>query len=450
MVERLKHQAVADETLGDALDTVDRSQLTDSERAICREARREHDRAASVDDTLIDEIQETAGRAFPVWAEATENDDFEAFAPILEELVQLRREYAAQIDDTAEPYAVLFAEYEPYLPLETAASVLAELRSELVPLIDAIGAAEQDPPTEVFRGTFDEPTQTAVIREALDLVDFDWDRGRLDTSAHPFSSATQFDARITTRFTETDLLDGLTAALHEFGHASYDLGLPDDAYGSPLGRSREKTIHESQSRFWENHVGRTRAFWEQFLPRLTGYVPSLEDTSAAEAYAAANRVYPDNLIRVEADELTYHLHILVRFEIERALINDELDVAEIPTVWNDKYESYLGVRPSTDATGCLQDVHWSKAYFGYFPTYTLGSLFAAQLNDVIRADRSDIDERIRAGDFEPIRTWLTNQVHCHGQRFTTGELIRRVTGDDLSATPFLNYAREKFGDLYAL
>jgi len=441
------HDLLTDDEVGALVDDLEGADLDPGQAAVVREIRREHDRAVSVPNDLVEEISETASNALPVWEEARANDDFESFAPTLEKTVELKREYAAAIDPDRDPYEVLFEEYEPYLGLDTAERVLGRLREELVELIDAIDDSETELAAP-FSGEYDPDDQEGLARAALDDLGYDWDRGRLDAAPHPFSTGTQFDARVTTRYDPADPLDALGSTIHEFGHATYTLGLPDEHYGTPLGSSRDLSVHESQSRLWENHVGRSRPFWEWFTPRVEDHLAV--DVSPRRLYEAANRVDPDNLIRVEADELTYHLHIVLRFEIERDLVAGDLAVEEIPAVWNEKMEEYLGVRPETDSKGCLQDIHWTHGALGYFPTYSLGSVLAAQL--YARADEAidDLDGKIRDGEFDPLHEWLTETVHGHGCRYTTDELIREATGEPLTADYFLEYAREKFGTLYGL
>jgi len=338
----------------------------------------------------------------------------------------------------------------PHLPLETVERIFEELRDHLVPLIADIQERGDDLPTPFDGPTYDEETQMALSEDVLDVLGYDRTHGRLDTAPHPFMSGNQFDARVTTRFREDDPLDALTATIHEYGHASYQLGLPKDEYGTPLGNSLSSGVHESQSRFWENHVGRTRPFWELFLPTMKDHFPHLEDVTVDEAYAAANRIYTDNLIRVEADELTYHLHIILRCEIDRAFVEGDLDVEDIPEVWNNKMEEYLGIRPDSDTDGCLQDTHWSYG-FAAFQGYTVGSVLAAQLDAAMRADLDeDVDDLIRNGEFDPLRDWMTENVHRHGQRYPDEELIERATGEPLTAEYFLEYVDEKFADLYSL
>ena len=445
----IAHEELTDAEIGELLDELEGSDLDDDQAAVVRETRRQYDRETSVPGELVEEISETTTNAHPIWMEARENADFETFAPTLEKLLELKREYAEHVDPDEDPYAVLFAGYEPYLELETAEAVLEELRDALVPLIESISESDVEL-GGAFEGTFDADTQEALSRDVLDVLGYDWNRGRLDTAPHPFSTGTAFDARVTTRFDEADLLGSITSTIHEFGHANYTLGLPDEHYGSPLGNSRDLTVHESQSRLWENHVGRSRPFWEHFLPTVVDRFPQLADVSPEAAYETANQVYDDNLIRVEADELTYHLHIIIRFEIERELIAGNLAVADVPDVWNDKYEAYLGVRPEDDAEGCLQDIHWSHGSFGYFPTYSLGSVLAAQLYAAAEADLGSLDDRIRAGEFDDLNDWLREHVHRHGARYTTPELVELATGESYTAEYFLEYVRGKYGELYAL
>ncbi|MFC4247163.1 carboxypeptidase M32 [Natribaculum luteum] len=446
----ISHELLTADETGELLEDLEAADVDDERAAVVREVRRQYDRETSVPQELVEELSETTANAHPVWKQAREEDDFEAFAPTLEKLVELKREYAEYVDPDEDPYAVLFAEYEPYLDLETAERVLERLRDELVALIEAISESDADLETDAFAGEFDADTQEELCRDALDALGYDWDRGRLDTAPHPFSTGTQFDARVTTRFDESDLLGSITSTIHEFGHANYTLGLPDEHYGTPLGEARDLTVHESQSRLWENHVGRTKAFWEYFLPVARERFPALEDVTPEEAYEAANQVYDDNLIRVEADELTYHLHIVIRFEIERDLIAGDLAVEDVPEAWNDKYEEYLGVRPETDAEGCLQDIHWSHGSFGYFPTYSLGSVLAAQLYAAAEDELGEIDDDVREGEVDQLNAWLRENVHTHGKRYTTPDLVEEATGEEYTADYFLEYAKSKYGELYDL
>jgi carboxypeptidase Taq len=446
----VEHDLLTADELGALLDELEGSALDDDQAAVVREVRREQERAVRVPTDLVERISAASSEALTAWREAKEADDFDAFAPHLAELVELKRQYAEHIDPSRDPYEVLFEEYEPCLPLSHAEDVLTDLRDAVVPLVDEIRASDAELATDTFTGTFAAERQEELMREALDRLGYPWERGRLDEAPHPFSTGTSYDARITTRYDESDPIGALLSTVHEFGHATYTLGLPDDAYGTPLGEARDLSIHESQSRLWENHVGRSTAFWEGFLPTVVETFPDVADVSVRDAYEAVNAVDPSNLVRVEADELTYHLHIVLRFEIERDLIRGDLAVDEVPAVWSEKMESYLGVRPETDAEGCLQDIHWSHGSFGYFPTYSLGSVVAAQLFDAAERDIDGIEGQIRDGDFDPLHEWLTEHVHRHGKRYETNELVRRATDEDVAADAFVDYANEKYGELYGL
>ncbi|WP_158058091.1 carboxypeptidase M32 [Halorussus halophilus] len=447
----LSHELLTSDEMGEMLDELEDEDLTDEQAAVVRETRRRYDRATKVPEELVEEISQTSSEAMPVWEEAKEEDNFETFAPTLEKLVELKRQYAEHIDPERDPYEVLFEEYEPYLGIEKAEEVLDQLREELVPLVDAVRESDADLAVDTFEGEFDVDTQEELARDVLDTLGYDWEHGRLDTAPHPFSSGNQFDARVTTRFNPEEPLGALMATVHEFGHATYTLGLPREQYGTPLGESRDMTVHESQSRLWENHVGRSEAFWERFLPKVQERFPEkLEGASVEDVYEAANEVYENNLIRVEADELTYHMHILVRFEIERDLIRGDLDVEDVPEVWNDKYEEYLGIRPDTDAEGCLQDIHWSHGDFGYFPTYSLGSVLASQLFAHAEDDIEGLYDQVREGDFDELHDWLTENVHQHGSQYTTDDLVQEATGEEYTADYFLDYVKRKYGELYDL
>ncbi|PSQ07861.1 carboxypeptidase [Halobacteriales archaeon QS_6_71_20] len=448
VLSSLGHELLTDDRTAELLDACEELDLDGERAAQLREMRREFERADAVPTGLVKEISEASTEALNAWERAREEDDFDRFAPHLETLVELKRDYAEHIDPDRDAYAVLFEDYEPYLPLSRAEEILETLKETLVPMIDEIRESDADVATDAFAGEFPTDEQEALSREVLTMLGYDWDRGRLDPSTHPFTSGNVYDCRVTTRYDESDPLGGLMATVHEFGHAFYNLGLPEEQFGTPLGESRDLSIHESQSRLWENHVGRSPAFWELVTPKFAERFDT--DATPWEAYESANRVYENNLIRVEADELTYHLHIVIRFEIERALISGELDVEDVPEAWNDKYEEYLGIRPDTDTEGCLQDIHWSHGNFGYFPTYSLGSVLSSQLFNAAEDDIGDVYGTVRGGDFEPLQEWLRENVHRHGSRYETNELVREATGEDFTADYFVDYVRTKYGDLYDL
>ncbi|MDY6765646.1 MAG: carboxypeptidase M32 [Halobacteria archaeon] len=446
----IQHDLITDDRIGELLSKLEEKYLSEEQEAVVREVRWKHNRSTKVPRELVEEISKTSSEAHPVWKEAKENDEFEKFAPTLEKLIELKRDYAEHIDPNRDPYEVLFEDYEPYLGLDTAERVLKRLREGLVPLIDDIRSSDVDLATDTFEGTFDVDKQEELAREALDTLGYEWEHGRLDTAPHPFSSGTQFDARVTTRFDEGDALGALMSTIHEFGHATYTLGLPEEHYGTPLGESRNLVVHESQSRFWENHIGRSRAFWELFLPKAKEMFPQLEGATVEDAYEDANEVYEDNLIRVEADELTYHMHIVLRFELEKELIAGNMEVDEVPQAWNNRMEEFLGVRPDTDSEGCLQDIHWSHGSFGYFPTYSLGSVLSAQIYAAVEEELDDLEGDVRKGNFDDLHSWLTENIHKHGKRYTTDDLIAQATGEEFTADYFIDYVTEKYNRLYDL
>ncbi len=450
-----QHRYRTDEELGEALDVLADADLDRDRAAIVRELRREYEVETSVPRELTDRLASVTSGAHEDWKQAKEAADWSAFAPTMERVVDTWMDWADSVDPDGDPFETLWSERsgyhaQRYIDLETVETVFDDLRAALIPLIEDIRESETDLATDAFtaHGPYDTDTQRALCRETLSLLGLDWDRARLDLAPHPFSYGTQHDVRITTRFSEETPMDGLQGVLHEFGHTAYTHGLPQEHYGDPIGEPRGLGVHESQSRFFENHVGRTEAFWEYFLPTVQDHFPQLEAITPREAYECVNQVYEDNLIRVSADELTYHMHIILRTEIEQALVAGEIDVADVPTVWNDKMEAYLGIRPESDAEGPLQDPHWA-GQIPAFITYTVGSVLAAQLDAAMRADL-DVDALVREGNFDPIHEWLTERIHRHGQRYETDELIERATGEPLTADYFVEYAREKYGELYDL
>jgi carboxypeptidase Taq len=453
-LDNLGHELLADPDLGEWLDAVDDDELDPDEAATVREVRRQHEVAARIPDDLNEELSRVTAEAGSVWREARADDDFDAFVPYFERHVDARRRWGEHADPEDDPYEALWEQAvgyhsQAYLPYERVETIFETLRAELVPLIDAIRESDADLATDAFTGTYDTETQEALSRDALDHVGLDWDRARLDTATHPFSYGTPADVRITTRFDEAELLDGLTSTLHEFGHTDYSHGLDLDAYGTPIGEPRGLGVHESQSRFWENHIGRSRAFWEGFLPTVQERFPETTDVTVDEAYEAVNQVREDNCIRVEADELTYHMHIILRTEIEDALISGEIGVEDVPRVWNGKMEAYLGVAPDTDREGCLQDIHWSSSFPGFI-SYTVGSVLAAQLWAALVDDVPDVEERIADGEFDAVHEWLTENVQRHGKRYPTDELVEVATGEPLTAEYFVEYVTEKYESLYDL
>ncbi len=388
--------------------------------------------------------------AFVKWVEARQKDDFDIFREPLGQVVALRREEAHIRGVVDEPYDTLLDLYEPGLTTAKIDPVFSEARDGIVPLIRQIS---QSPSIETgfLRRHYGKDQQWDFGIDVLKAMGYDFDMGRQDISAHPFTiKLSPTDVRVTTRIDENDFLNMTWSCVHEGGHALYEQGLRKDQYGLPLGHSASLAIHESQSRLWENHVGRSKAFWKYWLPKLQERFPeNLKDIDIDTFYRGINAISP-NLIRTEADELHYHLHVIIRYEIERACINGELEVADIKDAWNSKYKEYMDIDVPNDADGVLQDVHWSHASFGYFPTYTLGSLYAAQFYAAAERELPGLESDIIRADYSRLFTWLRENVHQHGRQYEPQELCIRVSGKPLDVTDYLNYASKKFGNIYAI
>ncbi len=450
-----QHRYRTDDDLGEALDVLEDADLTEDQAAIVREVRREYDVETSVPQEVNSRISTVTSSAHEDWKQAKEANDWSTFAPSFEEVVEAWIDWAEHVDPDHDPFETLWRKRsgyhaQRYIDLETVDRIFDELRTELVPLIEEVHESDANLATDAFtaHGPYDLDTQCDLCEETLDLLGLDWDRARLDTAPHPFSYGTQYDVRITTRFSEESPITALQGVVHEFGHTAYTHGLPQEHYGDPIGEPRGLGVHESQSRFFENHIARSKPFWEFYMPTLRKHFPQLEDVTPQECYEAVNQVAEDNYIRVEADELTYHMHIILRTEIEQALVADEIGIEEVPEVWADKMEEYLGIRPESDAQGPLQDPHWA-GQIPAFITYTIGSVLAAQLDAAMREDL-DVDGFVREGEFDPIHDWLEERVQRHGQRYRTDELVERATGEPLTAEYFVDYAREKYDKLYDL
>lgn len=442
-------QQRTDPEFGELLEAVDVEALTDEQQANVREIRREYDREAAVPPDLSQRLSETTTEATEAWQQARANDDFGHFEEHLDRVVELKREEAAAIAPDADPYGVLFAEYAPYIDLETVERIFDRLQQELVPLVEEIRQSDTELTTDAFEGTFDIEAQVAASRDILADLGYDWDRGHVDTVPNGITLGNQFDSRIGLRLIEDDLRHFPLVTVHEFGHALYKQQMPQEHYGTPLGSSHSFFVHESQSTLWECHVGRTEEFWEYIRPTVGEHLPSIEG-SARDLYESFVRVRPNEPNWLRADELTWQLHVLVRFEIERALVAGDIDPVDVPEVWRDTYEEYLGFRPESDAEGPLLTIHWANGWVGYFPAYTLGHVLAAQFAAAAREAIDGFNEKLRRGEFAPLRGWLREEIHQHGQRYTTPELIRRVTGEELTADYYLEYVTEKFTDLYDL
>ncbi len=415
-----------------------------------REARRDYDKAVKLPTDLVRRIAHATTLAKDAWAKARKASDFGQFAPHLEKLLDLKREVADHLGWKQEPYDALIDLYEPGATTAEVAELFGQLKPKLVGLVEAIREAPRKPDESVLKREAPVEKQKQFNRRVIEAMGFDFEAGRLDISTHPFCTSTcPLDVRMTTRYDEHYLPMSLFGVMHETGHGLYEQGLNPEHTGTPCGQAVSLGIHESQSRLWENQVGRSRAFWEHWFEPLKQTFSAFADVSLDAWHFAINTVKP-SLIRVEADEVTYGLHIILRFELERLMVQDKLKVSEIPQAWNDSMQQLLGITPPDDAQGCLQDIHWSMGTFGYFPTYQLGNLYSAQIFQAARRAIPDLDDQIRRGELLPLRDWLRENVHQHGRRYRPKELIRVVTGSDPSPEPYIEYLNGKFRPLYGL
>jgi carboxypeptidase Taq len=452
------HQRLTAPRLGElisALETRDKPAGSNGVfEANVREARRRYDRLTKLPTRLVEELTRVTSLAQQNWVEARKKSSFELFRPWLEKIVALKREEAAALGGdigTGAAYDVLLDDYEPGAKTAEVAKIFAALREALVPLVRAIANSKKRPDVSILTRRYPKAAQAEFATSAAAAIGFSFQDGRLDESPHPFCSGMgPGDCRLTTRYDEHHFPGAFFGVLHEAGHGLYEQGLDRQAFGTPIGEAASLGIHESQSRMWENFVGRSPAFWKHFYPQAQAKFPEALGSVPRDAfYAAVNDVRP-SFIRVEADEVTYNLHIMIRFELEQQLISGKLQPADVPAAWNAQYAQSLGITPTSDAEGCLQDIHWSGGMLGYFPTYALGNMYAAQLFTAARKAVGDLDSQFAKGEFAPLRNWLKENVHRLGRRYMPGPLVERITGQPLSHQPLVGHLKAKFEPLYGL
>lgn len=415
-----------------------------------KETRRWHDARAKVPPEFTAEFYKTVAMAFSAWEKARKHDDFKEFQPHLEKVVELRRQYAEYFAPYEHVYDPLLDYYEPGMETAEVQAIFAELRPQQVELLKAI--AEKPQVDDSFLHLdYDEQKQWDFGVEVITKYGYDWERGRQDKSAHPFTTGFGVnDVRITTRVERNYLPTALFGTLHECGHGLYGLGINPAFERTALADGASLAVHESQSRTYENLIGRSLPFWEHFYPRLKELFPSqLGNVDLQTFYKGINKVEP-SLIRVEADEATYNLHIMLRLELEIALMEGTLAVKDLPEAWNARMEEYLGITPSNDADGVLQDVHWSSGYIGYFSTYALGNLISAQLWETMLKDIPNIYYQFRQGEFMALTEWMKEKIHVHGKKFMPQELVEKVTGSKIDPAPYMQYLTTKYGEIYGL
>jgi len=444
---KMIHARDTDPRVGEWLAQVEGSDLVADPRGAAavnvREWRRRYEQSVRIPPELAHALAQAAAEGQTAWEQARARNDWPAFRPFLERIVSLKREQAAALGYDTEPYDALLDLYEPGERAAALAPLFEELEAALRGLLPRVNPDFRGG-DGLLRGSFPRERQEVLVREAAAAIGYDFAAGRLDPTAHPFSiNLGQGDVRITTRYDETCLGTALFATLHEAGHALYSQGLPPEHWGTPRGEAVSLGIHESQSRLWENLVGRSREFWRFFLPRVQAVFPELSGVPLEAVYKAVNQVRP-SLIRVEADEVTYNLHIIFRFHLERELINGGLAVGDLPEAWNEAVRRSLDLTVPDDAQGVLQDVHWSGGHLGYFPTYTLGNLYAAQFFAAACREVGGLSEAVARGEFLPLLRWLRQKIHALGSTLWPRELVREVTGKDLSPGPFIAYLEEKF------
>ena len=453
MLAGLVHERATNPKYGELLAVIESSGANadphSSEAVNVRELRRDYDRQNRLPRKLVEEMARVTAIASQVWAEARDKDDFAAFAPWLEKHFALAREKADALGFEADRYDALLEDYEPGMTAEELTGLFEQLRSGLVPLVGAIRGLQSDE-TSLSGAEFPLERQREFSEGIAVELGFDLDCGRFDLGPHPFCTTIgPRDVRIALRYQRENLASGFFAVLHETGHAFYEQGLDASQYGLPMGEATSLGIHESQSRLWENFVGRSEGFWRRYYPRLQKQFPDALDGVTLDRFRRSVNTVVPGLIRVQADEVTYNLHVIIRFELERALLSGDLPTADLPGAWSELYSRYLGVKPEDDRSGCLQDIHWSEGLIGYFPTYSLGNVFAAQL--FVAAERAigPLEEAFEEGEFGTLRSWLRENIHGHGRRYRSAELIRAATGSSPDPSALIDSLSSRYGANHA-
>ena len=452
----MAHERATSPQIGELLSELEQAKdlgEANSDRVVnVREARRTYDRQTKLPRRLVEELSQTTTLSQQAWISAREDSDFPSFLPWLEKMIGLKREEAQVVGyGQGIPYDALLDDYEPGMTSAEVEQVFTPLRNELVELVAAIQNSTRRPKLEILSRHYPKTPQIVLASGASKAIGFDFEAGRIDESAHPFCSGFgPGDCRLTTRYSDHHFNSAFFGVLHESGHGIYDQGLPGGDFGLGTGQATSLGTHESQSRLWENFIGRSHAFWTYLFPTAqTAFPKALGDVSLDEFYFSINDVRP-SFIRVEADEVTYNLHIMLRFEIEKDLVSGALRPADVPAAWNEKVTQYFGLTVPSDANGCLQDIHWSAGLLGYFPTYALGNMYAAQLFNAAERDLGSLNGLSAKGNFKPLKSWLNEKIHRHGKRYPAKQLVQVVTGETLSHAPLIAHLRSKYSELYGL
>jgi len=420
------------------------------ERCNIREAQRDYDMETRVPKKLVQEMAELSSRGHPIWADARRDNKFSDFAPTLKRFLELKQEWAHCAFPGLAPYDANIDNFERGATMAQITPIFERLKSELIPLIEAV-QEKPLPDTSFLQGTFPVDRQEALGKQISRDMGFDFNQGRMDVSVHPFCGGGHpTDVRITTRYKDSDFIESLYAVIHETGHGLYEQGRMAEDRDLPVSEALTMGVHESQSLFWERMIAQSRPFCAHYLETFCSTFPeNLSAVSVEAMYKAINTCKP-SFIRVEADELTYPLHVILRFEIEKGLFDGSMAVNDLPEIWNDKMVNYLGVKPPSDTLGVLQDVHWSGGAFGYFPSYTLGAMYACQFYGALVREVPDTVKHIERGDFAPIKNWLNRKIHRQGRLYTPQELVQRVTGEPLNPDFFIDYLKTKYHAVYQL
>jgi carboxypeptidase Taq len=447
------HDKFSDPKVGDMLRELQAksNKLSPAEKIVVREHLRDYEKSVKLPAELIKELARVASLSQTVWIEARKKSDFKTFAPWLEKIVKLKQRQAKAYGYKKDIYDPLLDDYEPYMTVAELDPIIDELRAGLVRIEKTILSSKKSIDTRFLDRRYPEAAQEVLCREVMKLMGVNGSASRMDRSTHPFciGISPPNDVRITTRYDEHYMPQALYGVMHESGHALYEQGVDEKKFGTPLAESVSLGVHESQSRFWENIIGRSRPFCTFIFPRFKRHFPqALKSVTADKYFRAVNRVIP-SLIRVEADEVTYNLHIVLRYQLEKGMLSGDIKIKDLPGTWNDMMENLIGVRPKNDAEGVLQDTHWASGYFGYFPTYLLGNLYAAQFWYRLSKDVPNVNAKIAKGNLKPILEWLRKKIHCQGRRYKPADLIKRATGKPPQAKYFLSYLEKKLSDVYS-
>jgi carboxypeptidase Taq len=430
---------------------VDAKAIKGRDAVVILETWRTFERENKLPESFVRELAEVTSKAQSIWAEARKANNFKLFLPWLVKIVALKQREAEYVGYKNSPYDALIDQFEPGMTADEAAKILDDLKDFLVPFLAKIKKSKKKINPKRLKGIFPLDKQLEFNKHIVGKMGFDFEAGRIDTSTHPFATGLHpEDVRITSRYKTDELFYSVGSTIHEAGHGLYEQGLPSEHFGTPLAEAISLGIHESQSRMWENIIGKSKAFWRHFYPKLQKDFPKPYKTISFEDFYSIINNVTSSLIRMEADEVTYNLHVILRFEIEKEMIEGTIDLKELPKIWKAKMKQYFGIEVPSDALGVMQDVHWSCGLIGYFPTYAFGNLYSVQFYDAMKKAIPDIDKKIARGEFAPLREWLRTHIHAHGKTYTAAGLVKKVTGEEINSAHFIEYLKRKYGEIYHL